>query len=115
MVNLTSHGMKEFVLRHSRSYAETHGIPVSRLCWTDKWSPMFDPTHFYWLRGNASGEIHEYRKTFPRAEGESSLMWTVAFKAYVRENSHKIWAGSKGNPNHGYEIQNLLPGINGKK
>jgi hypothetical protein len=94
-------------LGHSRSYAETHNIPISRLCWADKWSPMFDPTHFYWLRGNASGEIKEYRKTFPRAEGESSLMWTVAFKTYVRDNSHKIWAGAKGDPNHNYTHQNL--------
>jgi hypothetical protein len=89
-------------LGHSRSYAETKGIPVSRLCWADKWSPIFDPTHFYWLRGNASGEIHEYRANFPRAVGESSLMWAVSFKDYVRENSPKIWAGANGDPNHGY-------------
>lgn len=93
-------------LGHSRSYAEAHGLKTSRLCWADKWSPMFDPTHWYWLRGTASGEISEYRKTFPRATGESSLMWTVAFKAYVRENSHKIWAGAQGDQNHGYLPQN---------
>jgi len=89
-------------LGHSRSYAESRGIPTSKLCWADKWSPMFDPTHFYWLRGVASGEIAEYRITFPRAQGESSLMWTVAFKKYVRDNSEKIWAGANGDPNHNY-------------
>lgn len=92
-------------LGHSRSYAEANGIPTSRLCWADKWSPMYDPVHFYWLRGNASGEIHEYRKTFPRAEGESSLMWTFAFKDYVRTNSQKIWAGAQGDIDHGYVHQ----------
>lgn len=96
-------------LGHSRSYAQAHGIPTSRLCWADKWSPMFDPTHFYWLRGTLSGEIAEYRKTFPRATGESSLMWAVAFKQYVRENSLKIWAGSQGDHNHGYHVNDIQP------
>jgi hypothetical protein len=98
-------------LGHSRSYAQNHGLPTSRLCWADKWSPMFDPTHLYWLRGTLSGEIAEYRRTWPRAEGESSLMWAVAFKTYVRENSLKIWKGSQGDPNHEYAVQNILPGI----
>ena len=84
-------------LGHSRSYAVKHNIPISRLCWADKWSPMFDPTHFYWLRGTLSGEIKEYRKTFPRANGASSLMWTVAFKKHIRENAHNIWAAAKEN------------------
>lgn len=100
-------------LGHSRSYAESHGLPVSRLCWADKWSPMFDPTHFYWLRGTLSGEIAEYRVSFPRAEGESSLMWSVAFKKYVRQNASKIWAGCNGDPNHGYthqEARRTMPG-----
>lgn len=94
-------------LGHSRSYAEHAGIPVSRLCWADKWSPIFDPTHFYWIRGAASGEISEYRKTFPRASGESSLMWAVAFKSYVQQNSAKIYAGAIGDPDHGYHQQNF--------
>lgn len=98
-------------LGHSRSYAESHKLPTSRLCWADKWSPMFDPTHFYWLRGTLSEEIAEYRKTFPRAHGESSLMWTFEFKRYVRENSLKIWKGATGDPNHEYIQQNTLPGI----
>lgn len=96
-------------LGHSRSYAEAKGIPTSRLCWADKWSPMFDPTHFYWLRGTLSGEITEYRKTFPRATGESSLMWAVAFKQYVRENSLKIWSGSQGDADHGYHVNDTQP------
>ena len=99
-------------LGHSRSYAKDHNLPTSRLCWADKWSPMFDPTHLYWIRGICSGEINEYRKTFPRAEGESSLMWTFEFKRYVQENSLKIWKGAQGDPNHEYTVQNNLPGIN---
>ena len=90
-------------LGHSRSYAESHGLPVSRLCWA----------HFYWLRGTLSGEIAEYRVSFPRAEGESSLMWSVAFKKYVRQNASKIWAGCNGDPNHGYthqEARRTMPG-----
>jgi hypothetical protein len=96
-------------LGHSRSCAEKHQIPTSRLCWADKWSTMFDPSHWYWLRGTASGEIKEYRRTFPRAAGQSSLMWTVAFKDFVRSNAHKIWEGAQGNTNHGYTQINQDP------
>lgn len=91
-------------LGHSRSYAAKYNIPTSRLCWADKWSPMFDPTHFYWFRGTVSGEIAEYRLTFPRAGGQSSLMWAVAFKKYVRDNAGKIWAGANGDKDHGYHV-----------
>lgn len=99
-------------LGHSRSYALQHNLPISRLCWADKWSPMFDPTHFYWLRGTLSGEIQEYRKSFPRAEGQSPLMWTVAFKKYVRDNAENIWlSASKDHPHHFPHIRNHSPQI----
>ena len=89
-------------LGHSRTYAKAHGIPESRLCFADKWSPVFDPLHFYWLRGTLSGEIAEYRKTFPRVGGQSSLMWVCAFKAHVVSNATAIWKGAQGETDHGY-------------
>lgn len=89
-------------LGHSRSFATAHGLETSMLCWADKWSPMFDPTHFYWLRGELSGEIAEYRRSFPRAGGQSSLMWAVAFKDFVKEHASAIWQGAQGVKDHGY-------------
>jgi len=97
-------------LGHSRSYCLEKQLPISRLCWADKWSPMFDPTHFYWFRGTLSGEIGEYRKSFPRAEGQSALMWTVAFKKHVRDNAENIWvAATRNTPQHFPRIQQSSP------
>jgi len=89
-------------LGHSRGYAKMLGIPVSRLCWADKWAPLFDPGHFFWLRGIASGEIHEFIKTFPCDGGQSSLMWVLAFRKHVKSHAVEIWDGSKGVDNPGY-------------
>jgi len=95
-------------LGHSRSYASSHGLPTSKLCWADKWSPMFDPVHFYWLRGTLSGEIAEYRRTFPRAGGQSSLMWACAFLKHVENHASEIWNGAQGITDHGYSHASLV-------
>ena len=93
---------KEMCLGHSRSYAKAHGIPTSQLCWADKWSPMFDPTHLYWLRGSLSGEIKEFRVRFPHFGGQSTLMWACAFKRHVEQHASEIWLGAQGEEDHGY-------------
>jgi hypothetical protein len=86
----------ELSLFHSRSYAKKADALPSKLAWADKWSPMFDPLYFYWIRASLSGEIYQYKRTFPRGGGQSNLMWTVAFKEFIRLSATDIWAGSQG-------------------
>lgn len=98
---------RKLCLCHSRSYADAIGEQPSKLCWADKWSPLFDPLHFYWLRGTLSGEIEQYRRTFPRAGGQSSLMWAFAFKDFVKANAAQIWAGAHLNDPSQYRHVNM--------
>lgn len=76
-------------LGHSRAYAAKHNLPLSKLCWADKWSPTFDPTLFYWMRASLSGELSQYRKSFPRTS-QTSLGWVREFKAFVKQNKAQI-------------------------
>ena len=68
---------------------------------------MFEPVHFYWLRGTLSREIAQYRLSFPRAGGQSSLAWSAAFIDYVRSNSSAIWAGAHLNDSSQYRHVNM--------
>lgn len=51
---------EEFTAGHSRYYAKTKGIPVSRLCAADKLAFCFEYRWFYLLRARLSGELYEY-------------------------------------------------------
>jgi hypothetical protein len=53
----------DLCIGHSRSFVEkTHNIfKVSKLCWADKLSFIFEPRWFYLLRSKLSGELMEAR------------------------------------------------------
>lgn len=100
---------RDLCLYHSRNYAQLSGVEPSKLCWSDKWSPMFDQLHLYWIRGVLSGEIAQYRVSFPRAGGQSSLMWAAEFKRFVEANASAIWAGAHQNDSSQYRHVNMIP------
>lgn len=52
----------DFVLYHSRFYAKKYGKQPSKLCIADKLAICLEPTYFYLLRVNLSGEVTEYMK-----------------------------------------------------
>ncbi|HBV97435.1 MAG: hypothetical protein JL50_08310 [Peptococcaceae bacterium BICA1-7] len=57
---------RDLCLYHSRHYARLAGRDPSRLCWSDKYSVIFEPWWFYLLRAWAGGELKEYRQNAAR-------------------------------------------------
>lgn len=49
-----------FVLGHSRSYAKSHNMYPSELCWSDKLAVVLEPYWLYIPRAILTGEIKEY-------------------------------------------------------
>lgn len=60
IMGLFGRDWEDFTRFHSRSYAEKHDVPFSRLCVADKFAICIEPYWFYMMRATASGEIHEY-------------------------------------------------------
>lgn len=67
---------------HSRSYAKMLGWPPSRLCAADKLACALEWPPFYLLRVRLSGELREYRASFP-APG-TDLEWARQVQADCR-------------------------------
>lgn len=57
----------DLCLGHSRHYAKSAGIKVSRLCYADKLAFCLTPRWLYLRMARASGELAEYRKTSDKA------------------------------------------------
>jgi hypothetical protein len=69
---------------HSRSFANSCGVPVSKLFLPDKVSVLYDPQWFYLLRGFLSGEVFEYRANSPKC-GSPCWVWLDWYRNRVRE------------------------------
>jgi hypothetical protein len=53
---------RDFVLCHSRHWAESTGIPYSKLCLADKLAFVLTPTWLYLPMARLSGELREYMR-----------------------------------------------------
>ena len=53
----------DLIRGHSKGYAETIGVPLSRLYGPDKCSHAFESVRCYVLRTRLTGEIRQYRAT----------------------------------------------------
>jgi len=106
----------DFSLYHSRFYAKKDGKKPSKLCFADKLAICFEPTWFYLIRVNLSGEVHEYMKLAesrnlagePRSKYETMKLaiksqkdWFEAVKSYISRwiNEHKNGAEDTWTPN----------------
>lgn len=78
----------DMVLGHSRTYSQRNRIQVSRLCYADKLSIVYEPSWFYLLRAWASGELKEYRRESAKsgfaAMSESHRKWLLKLKDEMR-------------------------------
>lgn len=72
-------------LGHSRYYCEKVGCRLSPLFRADKLCTRFDPIGFYLLRARLSGEIKEYLKRSPLAEGTTSKQWAAWYYLKVEQ------------------------------
>lgn len=84
-----------FSMYHSRFYAKKDGVIPSKLCMADKLAICYDPTWFYLLRVNMTGEVKEYMKDSRVREGKEPLnnqwQWIKRVKKYMRDyvDEHK--------------------------
>jgi len=80
---------------HSRFYAKKDGRIPSKLCMADKLAICYDPTWFYLLRVNMTGEVKEYMKDSRIRERKEPLInqreWIGRVKKYMKDyvNEHK--------------------------
>jgi hypothetical protein len=80
-----SNGARRLGLGHSRYYCEKTGCKLSPLFRADKLCTRFDPIGFYYLRATLSGEILEYLKRSPCAEGTTPRQWATWYYAKVEQ------------------------------
>jgi hypothetical protein len=82
-----------FTIRHSRSYADMEGLPVSALCAADKMAMVVEPKWLYLLRVRLTGEVEEYIKV----NADLGLCkpgdldgWYTQVSAYCERSAHKL-------------------------
>ena len=84
--------VESLVLGHSRSFCAESGEKISKLCDPDKYSILYEPAWFYWIRTILSGEIHEYRRNEEEKQGRcisSTWAWLCGYRRSVKARFSK--------------------------
>ena len=80
----------EFCRRHSRYYARSRGLRISRLCVADKLAFVLTPGWLYLPLARASGELAEYME-WSRERQPGSEYFTPAESARLRSSNPREW------------------------
>lgn len=75
------------ILGHSRFYATSHGLPLSRLFRADKLAVALYPVWLAMFLLRLSGEIHEYRQQsrdgrYENGDRDTALQWHLEVRAH---------------------------------
>jgi len=84
--------VESLILGHSRSFCEEEHRTISALCDPDKYSILYEPAWFYWIRTILSGEIHEYRRNEEEKQGNciaSTWAWLCGYRQFVKARFSK--------------------------
>ena len=80
----------EFCRRHSRYYARSRGLPISRLCVADKLAFVLTPAWLYLPMARASGELTEYMERSKERQAGNEY-FTPAESAQLESNDPREW------------------------
>jgi hypothetical protein len=90
MARLFGREWGEFCRRHSRYYAQEHGLEISRLCVADKLAFVMTPAWLYLPMARASGELWEYMECArERQAGDTSF--TEQESADLQSGKPQCW------------------------
>lgn len=83
-------------LFHSTHYAQKQNAPVSALYLPDKACVLFDPPLFYLIRGELSGEVHEYVERENSALGTAMHPdeWLERYRGLIRAKTDQFFKES---------------------
>ena len=80
----------EFCRRHSRYYARSRGLRISRLCVADKLAFVLTPPWLYLPMARASGELSEYMK-WSKERQAGSEYFTPAESTRLQSDNSREW------------------------